>query len=307
MSDQAIINEVGLRDGLQNQPVTVDTDTKAQLARLLVDAGMRYLEPVSFVSPKAIPQMADAAALTPLLPREEGLHYTALVPNLKGYQLARDAGYPTVALVLSTTDTFNQRNLNMSLEQAAQSCEAIIAAAKEDGIATRTYIAGSFACPYDGPMPVTLPQKLAARMFAAGSDEVAIADTIGAGNPQQMKDIMAPLIREFGAEKFYVHLHDTRGLAAAIAWAAADLGVRRFDASVGGLGGCPFAPGATGNMATEDLVYLLESAGLKTGIDVEKLRAAVALAQQATQRPLGGRILSWMESQENQGKTPCLW
>ena len=307
MSDQAIINEVGLRDGLQNQPVTVDTDTKAQLARLLVDAGMRYLEPVSFVSPKAIPQMADAAALTPLLPHDEGLHYTALVPNLKGYQLARDAGYPTVALVLSTTDTFNQRNLNMSLEQAAQSCEAIIAAAKEDGIATRTYIAGSFACPYDGPMPVTLPQKLAARMFAAGSDEVAIADTIGAGNPQQMKDIMAPLIREFGAEKFYVHLHDTRGLAAAIAWAAADLGVRRFDASVGGLGGCPFAPGATGNMATEDLVYLLESAGLKTGIDVEKLRAAVALAQQATQRPLGGRILSWMESQENQGKTPCLW
>ncbi|MAX56399.1 MAG: hydroxymethylglutaryl-CoA lyase [Alcanivoracaceae bacterium] len=307
MSDQAIINEVGLRDGLQNQPVTVDTDTKAQLARLLVDAGMRYLEPVSFVSPKAIPQMADAAALTPLLPHDEGLHYTALVPNLKGYQLARDAGYPTVALVLSTTDTFNQRNLNMSLEQAAQSCEAIIAAAKEDGIATRTYIAGSFACPYDGPMPVTLPQKLAARMFAAGSDEVAIADTIGAGNPQQMKDIMAPLIREFGAEKFYVHLHDTRGLAAAMAWAAADLGVRRFDASVGGLGGCPFAPGATGNMATEDLVYLLESAGLKTGIDVEKLRAAVALAQQATQRPLGGRILSWMESQENQGKTPCLW
>ena len=307
MSDQAIINEVGLRDGLQNQPVTVDTDTKAQLARLLVDAGMRYLEPVSFVSPKAIPQMADAAALTPLLPHDEGLHYTALVPNLKGYQLARDAGYPAVALVLSTTDTFNQRNLNMSLEQAAQSCEAIIAAAKEDGIATRTYIAGSFACPYDGPMPVTLPQKLAARMFAAGSDEVAIADTIGAGNPQQMKDIMAPLIREFGAEKFYVHLHDTRGLAAAMAWAAADLGVRRFDASVGGLGGCPFAPGATGNMATEDLVYLLESAGLKTGIDVEKLRAAVALAQQATQRPLGGRILSWMESQENQGKTPCLW
>ena len=262
---------------------------------------------MSFVSPKAIPQMADAAALTPLLPHDEGLHYTALVPNLKGYQLARDAGYPTVALVLSTTDTFNQRNLNMSLEQAAQSCEAIIAAAKEDGIATRTYIAGSFACPYDGPMPVTLPQKLAARMFAAGSDEVAIADTIGAGNPQQMKDIMAPLIREFGAEKFYVHLHDTRGLAAAMAWAAADLGVRRFDASVGGLGGCPFAPGATGNMATEDLVYLLESAGLKTGVDVERLRAAVALAQQATQRPLGGRILSWMESQENQGKTPCLW
>ncbi|WP_290519027.1 hydroxymethylglutaryl-CoA lyase [Alcanivorax sp.] len=306
MTDQAIINEVGLRDGLQNQPVTVDTATKAKLAQLLVDAGMRYLEPVSFVSPKAIPQMADAAALTPLLPQGDALHYTALVPNLKGYQLAREAGYPTMALVLSTTDSFNERNLRMSLEQAAQSCEAIIAAAKADGIATRTYISGAFACPYDGPVPVTLPQQLSERMFAAGSDEVAIADTIGAGNPQQMKDIMAPLIREFGAEKFYVHLHDTRGLAAAMAWAAADLGVRRFDASVGGLGGCPFAPGATGNMATEDLVYLLESAGLKTGIDIERLRGAVALAAEATQRPLGGRILSWMESQEKQGKTPCI-
>ncbi|KAF0808352.1 hydroxymethylglutaryl-CoA lyase [Alcanivorax xiamenensis] len=307
MSDTVIVNEVGLRDGLQNQPVTVDTDTKARLARLLVDAGVRYLEPVSFVSPKAIPQMADAAALTPRLPAGEGLHYTALVPNLKGYQLARDAGYRTVALVLSTTDTFNQRNLNMTLEQAAASCESIIAAAREDGVVTRTYISGAFACPYDGPVPVSLPQQLTGRMFAAGSDEVAIADTIGAGNPKQMKDIMTPLIREYGANKFFVHLHDTRGLAAAMAWEAADLGVRRFDASVGGLGGCPFAPGATGNMATEDLVYLLESCGLKTGIDIQGLREVVALAAEATQRPLGGRILEWMASQEKRGKTPCLW
>lgn len=304
MKEMAIINEVGLRDGLQNQPVTVDTDTKARMAQALVDAGLRYLEPVSFVSPKAVPQMADAAALTPLLPQGEALHYTALVPNLKGYQRARDTGYPTVALVLSTTDTFNQRNLNMSLEQAARSCEAILAAARQDGIATRTYISGAFACPYDGPVPVSLPQRLAERMFQAGSDEVAIADTIGAGNPRQMKDIMAPLIRDFGADRFYVHLHDTRGLAAAMAWAAVELGVRRFDASVGGLGGCPFAPGATGNVATEDLVYLLESCGLHTGIDIQGLREVVRIAAEATQRPLGGRVLTWIESQEAQGKTP---
>ena len=306
-SDTAIVNEVGLRDGLQNQPVPVDTDTKARIAGLLVEAGVRYLEPVSFVSPKAVPQMADAAALTERLPRRDDLHYTALVPNLKGYQLARDAGYATVALVLSTTDTFNQRNLNMSLEQAAASCESILQAAREDGVATRTYVSGAFACPYDGPVPVALTQSLAERMFAAGSDEVAIADTIGGGNPRQMKDIMGPLVRDFGAERFYVHLHDTRGLAAAMAWEAADLGVRRFDASLGGLGGCPFAPGATGNMATEDLVYLLESVGLKTGIDIEGLREAIALAAEATGRPLGGRILSWMDSQEKQGKTACLW
>lgn len=307
MNEKAIINEVGLRDGLQNQPVSVDTDTKARIAQALVQAGVRYLEPVSFVSPKAVPQMADAAALTALLPGDEGLHYTALVPNLKGYQRARDAGYPTVALVLSTTDSFNQRNLNMSLEQAAQSSEAILAAARADGIATRTYISGAFACPYDGPVPVGLPQTLAARMFEAGSDEVAIADTIGGGNPRQMKQIMAPLIRDFGADRFYVHLHDTRGLAAAMAWEAADLGVRRFDASLGGLGGCPFAPGATGNVATEDLVYLLESCGLRTGIDIQGLRDAVRIAAEATQRPLGGRILDWLRSQEAQGKTPCLW
>ncbi|WP_101674213.1 hydroxymethylglutaryl-CoA lyase [Alloalcanivorax mobilis] len=306
MKEQVIINEVGLRDGLQNQPITVDTDTKARMAQALVDAGVRYLEPVSFVSPKAVPQMADAAALTTRLPDAADVHYTALVPNLKGYQLARQAGYPTVALVLSTTDTFNQRNLNMSLEQAAQSCEAILAAARADGVATRTYISGAFACPYDGPVPVSLPQGLAARMFEAGSDAVAIADTIGGGNPLQMKHIMTPLIRDFGAERFYVHLHDTRGLAAAMAWQAADLGVRRFDASVGGLGGCPFAPGATGNMATEDLVYLLESCGLDTGIDIQRLREVVAIARQATDRPLGGRILSWIESQETRGTTVCL-
>ena len=159
--------------------------------------------------------MADAAALTSLLPQGDALHfplhYTALVPNLKGYQQAKEAGYPTVALVLSTTDSFNERNLRMSLEQAAQSCETIIQAAREDGIATRTYISGAFACPYDGPVPVTLPPQLSDRMFAAGSDEVAIAATIGAGHPQQMTAIMAPLIRQFGPATLHEHLPGTRG------------------------------------------------------------------------------------------------
>jgi hydroxymethylglutaryl-CoA lyase len=250
--------------------------------------------------------MADAAALTAQLPRDEGLHYTALVPNLKGYQLARDAGYTTVALVLSTTDTFNQRNLNMTLAQAIDSCRLIIEAARADGIATRTYISGAFACPYDGTTPVNVTLDLTRRMIEAGSDELAIADTIGAGHPQQMKDIMTPLIREYGAERFYVHLHDTRGLASALAWTACDLGIRRFDASVGGLGGCPFAPGATGNVATEDLVYLLEAVGLDTGIDIQGLREAVRIAEAATERALGGRILRWIDSQEARGKAVCL-
>ena len=304
MKERVIINEVGLRDGLQNQPQHVSTADKARMAELLVAAGLRHLEPVSFVSPKAVPQMADAAELTRQLPQGNELHYTALVPNLRGYQLARDNGYRTVALVLSTTDTFNQRNLNMSLAQAIDSCRAIIDAARADGIATRTYISGAFSCPYDGLTPVDVTLDLSRQMIDAGSEEIAIADTIGAGNPQQMKDIMAPLIQQYGAERFFVHLHDTRGLATAMAWAACDLGVRKFDASVGGLGGCPFAPGATGNVATEDLVYLFESVGLDTGIDLQALREVIVLAARATGRQLGGRIIRWIESQEAQNR-PC--
>ena len=304
--EKVIINEVGLRDGLQNQPRHVSTADKARIAEALIAAGVRHLEPVSFVSPKAVPQMADAAALTALLPQNDQLHYTALVPNLRGYQLAREQGYRTVALVLATTDAFNERNLNMSLAQAISSCEAIIQAARADGVLARTYISGAFACPYDGPVPVDTTLELVQRMIAAGSEEIAVADTIGAGHPQQMKDIIAPLVQEYGSERFYVHLHDTRGLASAMAWAACDLGIRRFDASIGGLGGCPFAPGATGNVATEDLVYLLEAVGLDTGIDLHGLREAVRIAEQATERSLGGRIFSWIDSQEKQGKTVCL-
>ncbi len=307
MREKVIVNEVGLRDGLQNQSQQVATDDKVRLATALVAAGIRHLEPVSFVHPKVIPQMADAAEFTTQLPPGEGLNYTALVPNVRGYQRAKDAGYTTVALVLSTTDTFNQRNLKMSLADAIESCKSILSAAKTDGIATRTYISGAFACPYDGTTPVDVTLDLTEQMFAAGSDEVAIADTIGAGHPRQMKDIMTPLIAQYGADPFFVHLHDTRGLALAMAWTACDLGVRKFDASIGGLGGCPFAPGATGNVATEDLVYLLESCGFDSGISIAQLRPAVDIAAEVTGQTLGGNILRWMASQEASGKTPCLW
>lgn len=296
MREKVIINEVGLRDGLQNQPVIVSTADKLRLFDALVRAGVRHLEPVSFVHPQAVPAMADAAALTALLPMQNAaLHLTALVPNHKGYERARDSGYQTVALVLSTTDSFNQRNLNMTRAQATKSCIDMLAAAKKDGIKTRVYVSGAFACPYDGTTPVAATHAITHTMMAAGADEIAIADTIGAGNPRQMKEIMAPLLAEYGAEKFFVHLHDTRGLAAALAWTAADLGVRKFDASIGGLGGCPFAPGATGNVATEDMVYLLESCGFDTGIDIRALREAVTIATRVTQRPQGGRIQSWLQ------------
>lgn len=308
MVDSVFLNEVGLRDGLQNHPVRVSTPDKLRLAEALVAAGLRELEPVSFVRQERVPAMADAVELTALLPAKDTVAYTALVPNLRGYEQAQAAGYRRVALVLSTTDSFNQRNLNMTLAQAVTSAEKILAQARADGVTTRTYISGALVCPYDGPVPARVPLALAEKMLAAGSDEISIADTIGGGSPKQMTAVLQPLLTNVEAKRVSVHLHDTRGVAQLLAWVALEQGIRHFDASIGGLGGCPFAPGATGNVATEDLVYLCESAGFATGIDMAKLREALAVARAITRDPaLGGRIVRYLESQEKAGRPCQLW
>ncbi|AUM13047.1 hydroxymethylglutaryl-CoA lyase [Ketobacter alkanivorans] len=312
MREQVFINEVGLRDGLQNQPNPVSTAAKLKMAQTLLDAGVSYLEAVAFVHPKAVPQMADAvdvlAGLGPLV-SQSAVEVSALVPNMKGYQRAIEHGVTSVAVVLSSTDTFNMRNLNMSLLQAKETCQQVIAQANADNIKVRAYVSGACACPYDGTTPVDVVHQLAAEMIEFGANEISIGDTIGAGNPQQINDILGPLVQQFGSECFNLHLHDTRGQALAMAWAGITQGVRRFDSSIGGLGGCPFAPGASGNVATEDLVYMLEQAGFDTGIDIQKLRSAVSAAELATGQQLGGRILQWMKSQElreQQKQSPCL-
>lgn len=305
MTEQIIINEVGLRDGLQNHPVRIATHDKRRLLDALLAAGIRHLEPVSFVHPKIVPAMADAAALTALLPQDKGVQYTALVPNLKGYELAKSAGYTRIALVIATTDSFNERNLKMSLADAIASSQQILAACKIDGLTSLSYISGALVCPYDGAVKPAVSQKLAEDMLDAGSDEIAIADTVGGGEPRQLQTLLRSLMQHVDASRFTVHLHDTRGLAQTLAWVAVEEGVRRFDASIGGLGGCPFAPGATGNVATEDLVYLFEAAGFDTGIDMDGLGAAVTLARELTQdAALGGRILRYLESQQKAGR-PC--
>jgi len=304
MTESIIINEVGLRDGLQNQPRFVATVDKLRLAEALISAGVRYLEAASFVHPKAVPQMADGAELSAALPQRAGLHYMALVPNLKGYERARAAGYRKVAVVVASTDTFNLRNIKMTRDAAEQACREVISAAGHDQVEVRAYISGACACPYDGPTPVGVVQALAERMLEAGAVEVSIADTIGAGNPRQIKNILEPLVRAHGARHYNLHLHDTRGMALAMAWAGVECGVRNFDASIGGLGGCPFAPGASGNVATEDLVYLLSEAGFDTGIDWRALRPAVTLAEALTGQTLGGRILQWQRSQELRACAP---
>lgn len=312
MRDRIFINEVGLRDGLQNQPNPVTTQAKLAMAKALLEAGVQQIEAVAFVHPKAVPQMADATdvlAGLAALPVQPEVEISALVPNMKGYQRARDNGVNSVAVVLSSTDTFNLRNLNMTLQQAKETCQQVIAQARADGVKVRGYVSGAFACPYDGKTKVDVVHRLAAEMAEFGADEISIADTIGAGNPQQVNDILGPLVQQFGGERFNLHLHDTRGQALAMAWAGVIQGVRRFDSSIGGLGGCPFAPGASGNVATEDLVYMLEESGFDTGIDINKLKAAVMAAELATGQELGGRVLQWMKSQEireQKNQSPCI-
>ncbi len=303
------ITEVGLRDGLQNQPNPVSTESKLKMAAALVEAGVRNFEAVSFVHPKLVPQMADAVPVLDGLREYTNLNISALVPNMKGYERAREQGVTAVGVVLASTDTFNLRNLNMTLAQTRETCQQVIAQARADGVFARAYISGACACPYDGKTPVDVVHKLTADMIEAGASEISIADTIGAGNPQQIRAILRPLVQQFGSDRFNLHLHDTRGMALAMAWAGVMEGVRRFDSSIGGLGGCPFAPGASGNVATEDLVYMLEEAGFDTGIDINRLRDAVQVAEVATGQHLGGRILKWMQSQKiraAQNRQPCV-
>ena len=298
MSDKVIVNEVGLRDGLQNQPRHVPVEGKLEMLNSLIAAGVSSIEVTSFVSPKAVPQMADASELYGRLPLDKGVNFEALVPNEKGYERAVAAGAKTVALVLASTEEMNQKNIGMSLERATEVNIAVIKRANREGIKPRSYISTAMGCPYEGDVAPEVVFDIAARMFEAGAAEAAVADTIGSGDPAQVKFIFETLAKRYGPERLAAHFHDTRGLALANSWVALECGVRKFDTSIGGLGGCPFAPGATGNVATEDVVHMVERSGFETGIDVEALRKAVKIAAYYTGQELGGRVLSWIESQE---------
>lgn len=298
MPEAVIVHEVGLRDGLQNQPRHVPVEGKLELLDALIAAGGRSFEATSFVSPKAVPQMADAAELYARLPTTPGLNFEALVPNEKGYERAVAAGARTIAVVVAASAAFNQRNINMSLEEATQVCEAVIRRTKRDGFRSRAYVSTIAACPYAGVTAPELVFRLTDAMFAAGTDEVALSDTTGAGNPAQIEHLFEVATRRHGPERIAGHFHDTRGMGLTLAWVALKSGVRKFDSSIGGLGGCPFAPGASGNLATEDLVFMLNESGFETGIDVEALRPAIKVAERLTGQSLGGRITGFLRARD---------
>ncbi|MBM3363642.1 MAG: hydroxymethylglutaryl-CoA lyase [Betaproteobacteria bacterium] len=296
--DRLILTDVCPRDGLQNQSTTVSTPDKLKLIDLLVRAGVQSVEAASFVSPKAVPQMADAAEVVAGLKREHaGLRTSVLVPNLKGLERAQAAGAREIAVVLSATETMNLKNINMTLQQATEVSEQTLKSAQAHGMKTRAYVAVAFDCPFEGTTPLERVVQLSRRMLQAGADEVVIADTIGSASPGMVRDRTRALCQDIPVDRLAMHFHDTRGMAVANAWAAVEEGMRRFDVSAGGIGGCPFAPGAAGNAATEDLVLMAERSGLATGIDLMALLDAVDLAEQLLQRPLGGRSAAWLRRQ----------
>lgn len=293
--ERIYITDVAPRDGLQNQSVAVGTEDKFTLISKLVDAGIENVEVTSFVSPKAVPMMSDAAELLPKVQNAfPHLNSFALVPNLKGLEKAQEVGVKEVALVLCATETMNQKNINMGLPEAIQSTLNLIEQSKQLNIRSRTYISVAFDCPYEGETPLQRVVELARQMYEAGTDQIVIADTIGSAAPAQVSQRIDEILKYIPQEKVVIHLHDTRGMAVANAWAALQSGIRWFDASVGGIGGCPFAPGAAGNMATEDLVLMAEQSGFDTGISLPKLLHAVDHAQQALNKSLGGGSMKWL-------------
>ncbi|MGD9944753.1 MAG: hydroxymethylglutaryl-CoA lyase [Burkholderiaceae bacterium] len=294
MAEALFITDVGPRDGLQSQAAMVDTDGKLALIAALFAAGLRRIEAASFVSPKAVPQMADADAVLASLQAPAGARVSALVPNQRGLQRALAAGAREVAVVLSATETMNQKNIRMSLAQALQTCRDTLAEARGAGLRTRAYVAVAFVCPFEGPTPVAQVAELAAQMQAAGADEIVIADTIGAAAPCDVERVLDALLPRLPAGQIGMHFHDTRGMALANVWAAIGRGVRRFDASIGGLGGCPFAPGAAGNLATEDLALLARQCGFETGVDLAALMKAIDVAGALVGQTLGGRSRRWL-------------
>jgi hydroxymethylglutaryl-CoA lyase len=265
------IVEVGPRDGLQNEPQSVSTAVKIELIDRLTDAGLPAIEATAFVSPKWVPQMADNAEVMAGIHRKAGTAYPVLVPNLKGYEAARKAGVEEVAVFAAATEAFSQKNINCSIDESLERFRPVTEAARKDGIRVRGYLSCVLGCPYEGEVAADAVAVTAEKLWQMGCYEVSLSDTIGTGTPGKTQAMIEAALKRLPQSALAAHYHDTYGQALANIHASLECGVSVFDSSVAGLGGCPYAKGATGNVATEDVVYMLSGMGMETGIDIHKL------------------------------------
>jgi len=288
------IVEVGPRDGLQNEKQAIPTAAKIQLIENLVDAGLTYIEAGSFVNPKWVPQMADSGEVFAGIARKPGVTYAALTPNLQGYERAIAVNANEVAIFAAASEAFSQKNINCSISESIQRFENLISAAKAQQIPVRGYISCVAGCPYSGAVDVTTVASIANELLAMGCYEISLGDTIGVGTAGQIKHLVETLARDIPIEKIAAHMHDTYGQALANIYAALEMGVSVVDSSVAGLGGCPYAAGATGNIATEDVVYLLNGLGIEHGVDLQKLIYAGNTISTVLNKPSNSKVAKAM-------------
>ncbi|PCI34396.1 MAG: hydroxymethylglutaryl-CoA lyase [Alphaproteobacteria bacterium] len=268
------IYEVGPRDGLQNEAKTVPTEVKVALIERLAAAGLRKIEATSFVSPKWVPQMADSAEVMTTLTRKPGVDYPVLTPNVKGFEAARDAGATEVAIFGAASESFSQKNINCSVTESLARFQPVMAQAAAANIAVRGYVSCVVGCPYEGRIDPKVVADVVARMIDMGCYEVSLGDTIGVGTPKDIRDMLRIVQDRVPVAKLALHCHDTYGQALANILAGLEMGIAVIDSSVAGLGGCPYAAGASGNVATEDVLYMLNGLGIETGVDLDKIIAA---------------------------------
>jgi hydroxymethylglutaryl-CoA lyase len=285
------ICEVGTRDGFQIEPEFIPTEQKVEVVDRLTDAGVPRIEVTSFVHPKAVPQLRDAEAVMAAIRRRPGTRYAALVPNDKGAARAVDAGVDAIHTVLSASESHNLANVNMTIAESVEKLRAVAQIASRAGVPLQCGVSTSFGCPFEGEVPVDRLESVVARLVDLGAQGIGLADTTGMANPRQVAAVLERLMPRFPGIEWTLHTHDTRAMAIPNILAAMQLGVTHFDASIGGLGGCPFAPGASGNVCSEDLVHCLHAMGVDTGIDLDRLVAVSRRVEAVVGRPMPGQII----------------
>jgi hydroxymethylglutaryl-CoA lyase len=293
---QVRIVEVGPRDGLQNEPAAIPTAEKIAFVNRLADAGHTTIEAGAFVSPRWVPQMADTDAVFAGITRRDGVRYMALAPNLAGFERARRAGAHAVAIFPAASETFSSRNLNQTIDESLTRFGEVCAAARAAGVPVRGYLSTVFGCPFEGAVSIDAVADLTARLLDLGVYEVALSDTIGIAHPGQVHDVLQAVTARAPVDRLALHFHDTRGTALVNVHAGLEAGVTTFDASAGGLGGCPYAPGATGNLATEDLLYMLDGLGIVTGVRLDGIIEASRAIEPHVGHPLPSRVFRATES-----------